>query len=384
MKPMDESPTTKATPNASAKPAPSAGGTWSASGGNARRTGFCATPLRAPLAPAWTFGGCGRITNGIAASGSTAVFADRTGKLFGVDVRDGRPLWDYALRGLCAGTPAILGDRVFAGSSALTVCVDLRTGEEVWASRTRKPEPTDDAGDRGACTLCAGERVFVCDERLAIFHTGDGRVAGNTHAGFEPRRHTGACSYKDFVYLPTRGEIRRLSLSTGTVDGIVSVEGEVTAGPIVAGGLLVFGTNRSTLEAVKLGTLARAWVFEAEAKLLHEGSGRDVEARPAFAQNRVFFGAPDGCVYALKSSDGTRIWRHRTHDRLQSPPVVCGDTVYVLASKGEFCALSAADGRVLWSHNVGKRILSASCAPAVIGNRILVGWDKLYAFEPGT
>jgi len=355
---------------------------WVASGGTPRRAGCCLTEIRPPLSLAWAFDQCGWITGGIVVAGSTAVCGDRAGKLFAVDVRDGRMLWEYELHGRPVGTPAIHGDHVFAGSSALAVCIDLATGREIWTSRTRRKGEGGSDDSEAGCALCTSHRVFLCDERLAILDTSDGRVVGGMQADFEARCHTGACSHKDFVYLPTRREIRRLSLSTGTVDGTIPVEGTVTAGPVVGGGLLLYGTSRSTLEAVDLRNLGHAWTFVAEGRIIHAGSGRAVESRPAVSRNRVFFGGPDGCVYALKTSDGTKLWKYGTRDRLEGPPLACGDVIYILAAKGEFCALSAADGKVLWKHDVGRRILRASCAPAVAGKRILVGWDKLYAFEP--
>ncbi len=352
---------------------------WATSGGDSFRRGFLAAGVVPPLLLQWTFEGCGWVSGGIVVSGSTAVFGDRSGKLYAVDARDGRKLWEYELRGLAVGTPAIEGDRVFAGSSALAVCVDLATGAEVWKSRTRGSGEVALAG----CALCAGGRVFFCDERLAIFNAEDGRPSGGMFAGFEAYSHTGACSRKEFVYILTQHEIRCLSLETGTVTGSVALEKKLTAGPVLTGELLLYGTSQSRIEAVDLKTLARAWVFEMEDRLVHAAE-TDVVSRPAFAQGRVFFGGPDGNIYALHSSTGERIWKYRTGARLESPPLVIGDVVYVLAAKGVFLGLSAAEGRVLWKHNAGRYLSPASCAPAPGGGHVLVGWDKLYAFGPAT
>lgn len=350
---------------------------WATSGGDSFRRGFFAGEVALPLSLEWTFAGCGWIAGGIVVSGSTAVFGDRSGKLFAVDVGDGRKLWEYELRGLTVGTPTIQDDRVFAGSSALAVCVDLATGVEVWKSRTRGSGEAAAAG----CALCAGGRVFFCDERLAIFNAEDGRPSGGMFAGFEAYPHTGACSRKEFVYIPTQNEIRRLSLETGTVTGSVTLEKKLTAGPMLTGELLIYGTSQSRVEAVDLKTLARVWVFEVEDRLVHQAE-TSVVSRPAFAQGRVFFGGPDGNIYALHASTGERIWRYRTGARLESPPLVVGDVVYVLAAKGVFLALSATEGHVLWKHNADRYLSPASCTPAPDGQRVLVGWDKLYAFGP--
>jgi outer membrane protein assembly factor BamB len=359
---------------------PAAPPSWVTAGGSRSRTGYHPTTVAPPLALAWRFEGSGWIEGSIVTSGSTAVFADRSGKLFAVDVQDQRLLWTYEQSGFVPGAPSISHGRVFAGSSAVVVCLDLATGEVAWSSRLRQTTKTGSPGMGGS--LCAKGRVFICEDRLAVLHESDGRVAGETFTGFEARRHTGACCSGDYVFIPCNHEIRRLRLSTGTVDGSVAVEGQVTAGPAVGGDLLLYGTSRSLLHAVNAHTFIPAWTFQAEGKPIYHEAGGEVETRPAYARGRVIFGGPDGSVYALSARTGERLWRRRTRDRLESAPLVTGDVIYILAAEGKFLALSMKDGAELWSHNAGRHLSPASAAPALAENRILIGWDNLYVFEP--
>jgi outer membrane protein assembly factor BamB len=353
---------------------------WNTAGGDPRRTGFSSTAVVPPLTQAWQFNGSGWIESGIVVSGHTAVFADRGGRVFAIDVRDGAMLWDYEMEGTPA-TPTVMNDRVYAATGGGAACLNLSSGKEIWRSRFGAKANAIGDGAIGSI-LYAKERLFICARRLVILNAEDGRMAGNMNAEFEPGPHTGACCIGDSVFLPTRKEIRRLNLSTGTVDGSLQLENPVTSGPIVAGNLLMFGTSRSAIEAYDPQTLVPAWVFQVESPVLYQGAGAAVTSRPAFSKGRMFFGGPDGQVYGIKTKTGRRVWKYNTRDQLESPPIVSGRVVYCLCSRGEFVALSSQDGTRLWRFETDRHISHATGAPAVAPDRVLIGWDNLYAFKP--
>jgi outer membrane protein assembly factor BamB len=371
---------TEQPPRAGATAPPGPGPSWNTAGGDPRRTGYSSTAVAPPLTLAWQFNGSGWLETGIVVSGNTAVFADRSAKLFAIDVRDGAKLWDCELEGTPA-TPTVTADRVYAATGGGAVCLDLTTGREVWRSRFGAKSTALGSGPIGT-VLLARDRLFICAERLIILNAEDGRMSGNMNAHFEAGLHTGACSIGDFVFLPTNKEVRRLNLSTGTVDGSLQLENPVTAGPIIAGNLLMFGTTRSAIEAYNPQTLVPAWVFQVESPVLYQGAGAAVTSRPAFSKGRMYFGGPDGQVYAVKTKTGRRVWKYNTRDQLESPPIISGRVVYAFCSKGEFTALSAQDGTRLWRYETDRHIAHATCGPAVARDRILIGWDNLYAFKP--
>ena len=380
---VTEQEATGATPDEALEERSGAPASWETAGGRRSRLGSHPDTVAPPLSLVWRFEGSGWIDDSIVTSGSTAVFADRSGRVLAVDVYSRRLLWKYEQTGFVTGAPCISNGRVIAGSSVAVVCLDLATGERVWSSRLRQAKEADESPGVGSI-LCAKGRVFVCDSRLAVLHEEDGRVAGDTFTGFEARHHTGPCCSGDHVFIPCQHEIRRLRLSTGAVDGQVDLTVDLTTGPVVGGELLLYGTARSMLHAVTAKGLIPAWTFQPEGKpVYHEASGA-MESRPAYAKGRVFLGAPDGCVYALSAKTGERIWKRRTRDRLESPPLVAGSVVYVLAANGKFLALSAEDGTELWNHDAGRHLSPASGAPALAGDRVLIGWDDLYVFEPTT
>lgn len=354
---------------------------WETAGGSRSRLGSHPTTVAPPLELGWRFTGSGWLDGSIVSSGSIVVFADRSGRLVAVDVEARRCLWTYEQTDFVTGAPTISNGRVIAGTSAAVLCLDLLTGERIWSSRLTQAKESSESPGRG-CALCAKGRVFICDQRLAVLREEDGRVSGVTYTGFNPRHHTGACAFGDFVFIPCQNEIRRLRLSTGSVDGCVALDAELTSGPIVGGELLLYGTGRSVLHAVSAKTLISQWGFQPEGEPVYHEASSAIESRPAYAKGRIYFGAPDGCVYAINARTGQRVWKRRTRDRLEGPPLVAGGVLYILAANGQFMALSTHDGAELWHYDAGKHLSPASCAPALAGNRVLIGWDYLHVFEP--
>jgi outer membrane protein assembly factor BamB len=82
----------------------------------------------------------------------------------------------------------------------------------------------------------------------------------------------------------------------------VQLTGRLTS-PVIAGGrVYVSKMDEHTLVALDEQTGETLWKFTAGAR---------VDSPPTIHEGRVFFGATDGWVYALRASDGELIWRYR-------------------------------------------------------------------------
>jgi hypothetical protein len=143
------------------------------------------------------------------------------------------------------------------------------------------------------------------------------------------------------------------------------VRGPVTP-PVVAGGrVLVAQPDRHCVVALDAASGEVQWTFTA--------NGR-IDSPPTVWRGLCLFGTRSGWVYALRASDGRRVWRLRvgpTEERIvsfgqleSSWPVagsvlVSGDTAYVaggrqpLADGGvRVLALDPATGQVRWQHRI--------------------------------
>ncbi|WP_199537359.1 outer membrane protein assembly factor BamB family protein [Spongiactinospora gelatinilytica] len=107
--------------------------------------------------------------------------------------------------------------------------------------------------------------------------------------------------------------------------------------PAVVGDTVYFGSPEGKMYAKDAATGAPKWEFD----LATVGQGEvKVQDGPAVARGKVFFGDTRGYFYALDQRTGRLAWSRRLDDTLSaevtSSPLVHGDRVYVGVASGEF------------------------------------------------
>jgi outer membrane protein assembly factor BamB len=172
--------------------------------------------------------------------------------------------------------------------------------------------------------------------------------------------------------------VLRLTSATGEFTTPIDIDGKITSGPVLAGGLLLCGTHYGTLCAVSLHDGSSAWTFK-----LHREGRWMVESRPVVADGKVFFTGPDGRLYSLDLATGSEHWSVDLGVASESCPLIAGAAVYVLTSKG-LAAFAGEDGRLLWSCTEGTSWTAATAALAIAAGRLIAATDRLQVFAPVT
>ncbi|MFC1552251.1 PQQ-binding-like beta-propeller repeat protein [Candidatus Latescibacterota bacterium] len=363
---------------------------WPMGGGNERRTGVAHSKIKPPLKILWCSKEIDYPQGGIAVSGTTAVCWDNSqGPLntviYGIDIQDGRKLWTYSIAGLTFGTPAIKDEYVYGGSSSLAFCLDLNTGNEVWKTdnqtltdnnplRLAKDIPVATVG----CPLCIKEFVIFCDKRLVIFDIHTGETVLDLDNAIGEYDNVGPCSDGNYLYCPSRRKIFRFKLQSNMEENYINTFGKVSAGPVIADSVVLYGSSNSTIEAIDQKSFKPAWSFKIEDQVLYEDADEHIKSRPAYSRGKIFFGGTDGNVYALDTKKGTRLWKHQTGAPVTTSPVISDNIVYISNQRGVLCAFNTDDGRLLWSHDLEETL----CSPAIARNILFAGGDHLYAFVP--
>lgn len=163
-----------------------AAGSWPTLHRDNQRSGYTGEMLRGPLVRKWyrSF-----VEEMIGARAEAIVAEDRcfigtyAGNLYALDVVDGSTSWKCAAGAPIGHSPCFRDGRLFFGTDAgrdasRLVCLDARTGEELWSYRTG-------AGIWNSPT-CAGTKVYVGD-RGGVFHALDaatGQLAWTFRAGY--------------------------------------------------------------------------------------------------------------------------------------------------------------------------------------------------------
>lgn len=154
----------------------------------------------------------------------------------------------------------------------------------------------------------------------------------------------------------------------------VSLEGKVSARPVVTGGTVYANSEDGQVYALDAASGRTKWSYDA-------GTWKD--ASPAVDDGTVYAGGKDGSLYALDAATGQVKWKFFTAFGVYSTPVVADDVVYFATENGEVHAVDAVTGKQKWTCRTGAKITSS---PAVADGYVYIGsYDyRLYALEAAT
>lgn len=128
--------------------------------------------------------------------------------------------------------------------------------------------------------------------------------------------------------------------------------------PIIYQGKVFVGTEGAngrspSVYALNATTGTQAWQFIA---------GGSILASVAADNNKIYFGAMDGAVYAVDSGSGTLIWKKQVMIRhgFSTAPVIADGKVMLGGRDGKFYALDPNNGNILWQYDTGSYILQTA------------------------
>jgi outer membrane protein assembly factor BamB len=100
-------------------------------------------------------------------------------------------------------------------------------------------------------------------------------------------------------------------------------------------------------------------------------------------RDRLFVGSVDRALRSLRSEDGAMLWRFEALGRIDSTPLLDGDTVYFGAGDGALYSVDSESGRLRWRTVVGAEVVHA---PVRVGRFVIVvtGADAVVAVDAHT
>src|SRR6516225_2619235 len=148
-----------------------------------------------------------------------------------------------------------------------------------------------------------------------------------------------------------------------------SAGGELVSSPAVVAGLVYFNSYDSTFYAVDEFTGQLKWKFSTNGELRFAAKhihGMDPApelmpdpfdfflSSPVVANGVVYFGSGDHYVYAVDAATGALKWKFRTGDVVHATPAFADNVLYVGSWDSYFYALNANTGKQLWRFKTGE------------------------------
>ncbi|MEV0778117.1 serine/threonine-protein kinase [Streptomyces sp. NPDC050428] len=255
-------------------------------------------PGSAPkLKQLWSRSLSGGLSLDVVANSAVYLSSDDQGTLLALDARNGGRRWQRRTTGSGTVITSVSGGTLYYGSGDYLYAADPDSGETRWKDKDY--------------TL-----------HMAPITVGDAAYARFQTFFFVRDANTGEPLWKYEV---------------GAGEDIVVADGTV------------YAHGGQVLHAVDTGTGKERWTHEADSTAV---------TRPVVARGMVHFGSRDGTLYAVDARTGTESWRRGFTGKLWDPriadgavdPVVAGEVVY-FANNAYVSAFDAGTGKPLWRHS---------------------------------
>jgi len=310
--------------------------------------------------------------------------------LYCLDKSDGSIIWNNSLGGTGgAATPAVAGDRVFAGSvgpygapgpgdptTGDLYCISAANGSTLW---NLPLEPDPQWWGLASSPLIYDGVVYVVSWSDATLHAVDfdGNELWNYLASGNSDMYMSAATDGSRIFFGGGNAMNCVEIATQTVTWTYPVPSKVTTTPTVEDGVVYFAIgnqyndSEKKLCAVNTTTGNLIWSRHLYGSI----------SSPAISDGRIYIGDKDKKINCIDATDGTEIWNQTLEGPCLSSPVVAGGMVYTAANnkEGTVYCFGADDGTLKWTYDTGNYNMAH---PSVSDGILFVGSDTgyLYAF----
>lgn len=328
---------------------------WPTFRGNAPQTGVTKAPLPETLAKRWSFSAKDPIPGAPIILGKTVFFTTAKGRLYALDLAQGKSQWEYQAAPCLVG-PAAHDGAVYIGDSAgFFHCVNAANGKLRWAVETET--------EIGSAANFAQDKIlFGCDDFRLYCVSKAGKIIWQCQTR-EKVRGTPAIVGDQVVFGSCDRMVHIVDLAKGERTASLKFGGHIAASVAVHGDHAYVGDMSSEFRAADLKKKVLLEPFEApRGKPAYFSS-------PAVNDELVIVGSRDNNVVAWHRKTGKLAWTFATKGRVDGSPVIVGKRVLITSFDGFLYVLDTARGAELTRIDLGG---PSVCTPAVADGCVVV------------
>ena len=271
--------------------------------------------------------------------------------------------WNTSLGFETDSSPVIVNDVLYIGSNYGIHAIDVRTGKELWRTRTNGFVKSVPVVLDGVLYIGPDERRFYA------LDTRDGSKKWEFTDVFQGFT-TSAFVTNDIVYIGSKdGSFFALRMADGNLSWKTDTGKVIESSAIMDSGTIAFGTNGGYVIGLDASNGKSKWIYKA--------GFSDFSSSPAIAEGIMFIGSDDGRVYALTASNGTLLWKFSTGNNVESSPSIRNGIVYVGSQDSHFYAIDAKTGSQKWSFSADGYVDSS---PAISNDIVYFGSRNNYVY----
>jgi outer membrane protein assembly factor BamB len=274
----------------------------------------------------------GAVASAAGLAGDRLLLGTARGFLYCISTR-GDLLWRVHAWDAAVASPLVLGSTCFWGTmDGIFHATAVSDGSPTWEAAL--------AGGISAACASDGQKLFVADEGGSVWalSPADGKPVWRIETGCPAMAAPVVAGNRLIVPLvaPTRlvppkvNYLLALDKDTGDVAWQVSGSRSIFASPVVADARVAY----ASVEGYLSDAFLRCADLASGAQAYERRLAGVVDSSPARAGDVAYFGAHDGCLYAVHLPDGAILTRTKLAPKIFSSPALDGGALYVGASDG--------------------------------------------------
>jgi outer membrane protein assembly factor BamB len=297
-----------------------------------------------------------------AIEGGVCYLADMDGKLYALNLADGKEVWTHKIDGGFIASPSVRGDLLYIGDiDGKFYAFDRKAGgEPKWTHQG------DAQIDSGANFWKENVLFGSQDANLYCLNAKSGEAVWKFAIQDQIRCMPTVVGDRSFV-AGCDSTFHIIDLTQGKEVAAVPIEAPTGVTPAVLGDLVFFGTESGTLFGVNWKEAKVAWKVEDKA------SAQPMRGSPAVQEGILVIGTRSRRVQAHNPVNGDELWTFAAKQRIDSSPVIVGQKVFVGAADGRLYALDLKTGKELWQYQAAGGFTGS---PAVADGKLLIATDR--------
>ena len=318
--------------------------------------------------------------------------------------RDLSPAWSVSIgqgndrRHRITADPVVADGRVYTLDSRARVSAHTTAGEPLWAQDLTPASENADEGSGGGLAV-AGGALFASSG----FGTLTALEAATGNARWVQELESAVSGaptvYEGVVYLVTRNAVGwAIDAESGRilwqVIGATSESG-ISGGsaPVIAGSQVVFPLPSGQLVAAAIGSGAQTWVASVTSQRLRRAFSQfsELTAVPVVAGGVVYAGNHSGRASAFDAGTGESLWDVDAGGL--NPGWIAGGSVFLVSEDNRLMRLDAATGEAVWAQELPyftrariarRKAIFAHYGPVLAGGHLLLASNDgmLRRFDP--
>lgn len=140
-------------------------------------------------------------------------------------------------------------------------------------------------------------------------------------------------------------------------------EGGFDGAAAISDGVVYIADLYGVLYALKLSDGEKLWTFTA-------GEVSSFVASPAIRNGRVYIGDIDGIVYCLDARTGNKLWQYETNGEINSCANFYEESILIGSQDATLYRIDCESGELIWQYETEDQI---RCTPTIVENYAFVG-----------